>query len=295
MASGEAAAEPLKYKTLALKVSIHCEGCKKKVKKVLQGIEGVYKTTIDSQQQKVTVTGNVEADTLIKKLVKSGKHAELWPEKKPAGQNAPAGGGGKKNKKKGSGAAASPGKSDERDNSQSASDVENSSSAETAKSDGEPQNNSGNETKKSTSKVDSGATASPTEKPAGDEAEKPSPGSGSKKKGKNSQTNAAPGGGGGSVFEGKQGNQPQSQIPVLSYHIPAYSTQPPAYVLSYSTAQPASSYGGAAYYPSAVHHSNYIFSGHQAPAGTHYIPAMPSAPLSSDMFSEDNDNACTVM
>jgi len=35
---------------------------------------------IDSQQQKVTVTGNVNADTLIKKLVKTGKHAELWPE-----------------------------------------------------------------------------------------------------------------------------------------------------------------------------------------------------------------------
>jgi copper chaperone CopZ len=26
--------------TVALKVSIHCEGCKKKVKKVLQSIEG---------------------------------------------------------------------------------------------------------------------------------------------------------------------------------------------------------------------------------------------------------------
>lgn len=43
---------------------------------------GVYMTTIDPQQQKVTVTGNLDADTLIKKLVKSGKHAELWPEKK---------------------------------------------------------------------------------------------------------------------------------------------------------------------------------------------------------------------
>ncbi|GFZ13714.1 heavy metal transport/detoxification superfamily protein [Actinidia rufa] len=67
-------------KTWVLKVSIHCEGCKKKVKKVLQNIDGVYTTSIDSQQNKVTVTGNVDADTLIKKLQKSGKHAELWPE-----------------------------------------------------------------------------------------------------------------------------------------------------------------------------------------------------------------------
>ncbi|KAB1202935.1 Copper transport protein ATX1 [Morella rubra] len=78
----EEAPEALKYQTWVLKVSIHCEGCKKKVKKVLQSIEGVYTTTVDSPQHKVTVTGNVEADTLIKKLLKSGKHAELCPEKK---------------------------------------------------------------------------------------------------------------------------------------------------------------------------------------------------------------------
>ncbi|KAK6913783.1 Heavy metal-associated domain, HMA [Dillenia turbinata] len=73
--------EPLKYQIWVLKVSIHCEGCKRKVKKVLQGIDGVYITTIDLHQQKVTVAGNVDAETLIKKLNKTGKHAELWPEK----------------------------------------------------------------------------------------------------------------------------------------------------------------------------------------------------------------------
>ncbi|KAG6647831.1 hypothetical protein CIPAW_07G105600 [Carya illinoinensis] len=79
----EEAPETLKYQTWVLKVSIHCEGCKKKVKKILQSIEGVYTTTVDAQQHKVTVTGNVDADTLIKKLQRSGrKHAELIPEKK---------------------------------------------------------------------------------------------------------------------------------------------------------------------------------------------------------------------
>ncbi|KAF3454521.1 hypothetical protein FNV43_RR04969 [Rhamnella rubrinervis] len=76
----EEKSEPLKYKTWVLKVSIHCEGCKRKVKKVLQNIEGVYTTNIDLKQHKVTVTGDIDADTLIKKLVKTGKHAELWPE-----------------------------------------------------------------------------------------------------------------------------------------------------------------------------------------------------------------------
>ncbi|CBI39526.3 unnamed protein product, partial [Vitis vinifera] len=77
----EEALEPLKYKTWVLKVSIHCEGCKKKVKKILQNIDGVYTTEIDTRQQKVCVTGNVDVETLLKKLVKNGKHAELWPEK----------------------------------------------------------------------------------------------------------------------------------------------------------------------------------------------------------------------
>lgn len=71
---------PLTYKTHVLKVSIHCEGCKRKVKKVLHSVEGVYKADIDTKLQKVTVTGNVEAQTLLKKLLKSNKHAELWPE-----------------------------------------------------------------------------------------------------------------------------------------------------------------------------------------------------------------------
>ena len=39
---------------------------------------GVFTTSIDSEQGKVTVSGNVHPSVLIKKLAKSGKHAELW-------------------------------------------------------------------------------------------------------------------------------------------------------------------------------------------------------------------------
>ncbi|XP_051126842.1 heavy metal-associated isoprenylated plant protein 4-like [Andrographis paniculata] len=70
--------ELVKLKTCALKVHIHCEGCKNKVKKLLRKIHGVYQVHIDGEEGKVTVSGNVDATTLIKKLVKSGKHAELW-------------------------------------------------------------------------------------------------------------------------------------------------------------------------------------------------------------------------
>ncbi|KAJ8631056.1 hypothetical protein MRB53_024379 [Persea americana] len=71
----------LKIQTCVLKVNIHCDGCKQKVKKLLQKIEGVYKVDVDSEQQKVTVSGNVDSSALIKKLLKGGKYAELWSQK----------------------------------------------------------------------------------------------------------------------------------------------------------------------------------------------------------------------
>ncbi|KAL8166371.1 hypothetical protein V2J09_007870 [Rumex salicifolius] len=77
----EEPSEPLKYKKWTLKVSVHCEGCKRKVKKTLLGIEGVYTVDVETKLHKATVTGNVDSETLIRKLEKSGKHAELWPEK----------------------------------------------------------------------------------------------------------------------------------------------------------------------------------------------------------------------
>ncbi|ESW15028.1 hypothetical protein PHAVU_007G038000 [Phaseolus vulgaris] len=71
----------LKIQTCVLKVNIHCDGCKHKVKKLLQRIEGVYQVQIDAEQQKVTVSGSVDSATLIKKLVRAGKYAELWSQK----------------------------------------------------------------------------------------------------------------------------------------------------------------------------------------------------------------------
>jgi hypothetical protein len=59
----------------------------------------VYKTDIDAQQQKVVVIGNVSADALVKKLLKTGKHAEPWPEPAPPGPDGSPGGGKKKKKK----------------------------------------------------------------------------------------------------------------------------------------------------------------------------------------------------
>ncbi|XP_074347907.1 uncharacterized protein LOC141686755 [Apium graveolens] len=70
--------EFVKIKICDLRVHVNCYGCKKKVKKILQKIEGVYKTTIDSEQGKVTVAGDFDPNMLIKKLAENGKIAELW-------------------------------------------------------------------------------------------------------------------------------------------------------------------------------------------------------------------------
>ncbi|XP_042001750.1 heavy metal-associated isoprenylated plant protein 37-like [Salvia splendens] len=67
----------LKIRTFVLRVNIHCEGCEQQVKKILQRIEGVYQVRIEAEQQRVSVSGNVDSATLVKKLMKSGKHAEL--------------------------------------------------------------------------------------------------------------------------------------------------------------------------------------------------------------------------
>ncbi|KAJ1396790.1 Heavy metal-associated domain, HMA [Sesbania bispinosa] len=57
---------------------MNCQGCINKVRKVLQKIEGVYKVDTNAEEQKVIVTGIVNPSTLVQKLAKFGKHAEIW-------------------------------------------------------------------------------------------------------------------------------------------------------------------------------------------------------------------------
>lgn len=71
----------LKIQTHILKVNIHCDGCKLQVRKILHRTEGVFSVSIDVEEQKVTVSGDVDAATLIRKLNRAGKHAEPWPAK----------------------------------------------------------------------------------------------------------------------------------------------------------------------------------------------------------------------
>ncbi|OQU79299.1 hypothetical protein SORBI_3008G126400 [Sorghum bicolor] len=68
----------LTVQTCDLKVDINCDGCVKRIKKILHKIDGVYQTNVNRQQGKLTVTGLMDMDTVFKKLKKAGMSAQLW-------------------------------------------------------------------------------------------------------------------------------------------------------------------------------------------------------------------------
>ncbi|KAJ7555048.1 hypothetical protein O6H91_05G020000 [Diphasiastrum complanatum] len=72
-------APPPEVKTIILRVMMHCEGCARKVKDVLRKIPGVQEVNVDFKEQKVTVKGNMDANTVLQKASKTGKQVELWP------------------------------------------------------------------------------------------------------------------------------------------------------------------------------------------------------------------------
>ncbi|KAL2906048.1 Heavy metal-associated isoprenylated plant protein 23 [Bienertia sinuspersici] len=67
------------FQTVELKVRMDCDGCELKVKKTLSSLSGVKSVEINRKQQKVTVSGYVEANKVLKKAQSTGKKAEFWP------------------------------------------------------------------------------------------------------------------------------------------------------------------------------------------------------------------------
>ncbi|KAK2988649.1 hypothetical protein RJ640_008989 [Escallonia rubra] len=65
--------------TVDLKVRMDCDGCELKVKKAMSSLSGVKSVDINRKQQKVSVTGYVEANKVLKKAKSTGKKAEIWP------------------------------------------------------------------------------------------------------------------------------------------------------------------------------------------------------------------------
>ncbi|XP_059275091.1 copper transport protein CCH [Lycium ferocissimum] len=61
-----------------LKVGLHCDECVKKILKAIKKIEDIETYDVDTQLNKVTVTGNVTTEEVIKVLHKIGKQAINW-------------------------------------------------------------------------------------------------------------------------------------------------------------------------------------------------------------------------
>ncbi|KAL5197389.1 hypothetical protein ABZP36_000901 [Zizania latifolia] len=324
MASGEA--EPLQYTITVLRVSIHCEGCKKKVKKVLQNIEGVYKVAIDAAQHKVTVTSSVGADALIRRLHKSGKQATLWPSpavaaaKKPEEVAAappaaapPAGesgkGADKAEKKAKEAAKETEAETSEKDKVVVSEKAEVKKPKDDAKKEGEV-----------AEKTEKGGSPAPPKEAAADEEGGEESGGKKGKKKKNKQKDA------GEVdappAPAEKPAKPQAPsmptpAPALSPERPhgefPYYAPPP--VMSYNVAHPSSSVSYSYYAPTPIMSMqptpmpppppqlSYGYSPYppMMPPPPEYLygpPGMRSSPPQesyNNMFNEENPNSCSIM
>ncbi|KAF8405973.1 hypothetical protein HHK36_008053 [Tetracentron sinense] len=79
LSSGHKHKKKKQLRTVELKVRMDCEGCELKVKKALSSLSGVKSVDINRKQQKVTVTGYVEPNKVLKKAQSTGKKSEIWP------------------------------------------------------------------------------------------------------------------------------------------------------------------------------------------------------------------------
>ncbi|XP_010939249.1 heavy metal-associated isoprenylated plant protein 45 [Elaeis guineensis] len=67
----------LEPKTVVLRVSMHCHGCARKVKKHISKMEGVTSFEVDLENKKVVVMGDITPLEVLESVSKV-KFAELW-------------------------------------------------------------------------------------------------------------------------------------------------------------------------------------------------------------------------
>ncbi|XP_058183926.1 heavy metal-associated isoprenylated plant protein 45 [Rhododendron vialii] len=63
-----------------LKVDLDCDGCIKKILKAIKKMEDIETYDLDTRLNKVTITGNVTTEEVIKVLQKIRKPATNWEE-----------------------------------------------------------------------------------------------------------------------------------------------------------------------------------------------------------------------
>ncbi|XP_020260746.1 heavy metal-associated isoprenylated plant protein 30-like isoform X2 [Asparagus officinalis] len=56
-----------------------CTGCERVVRNAIQKLRGVDSVEVELEKEKVTVTGYVDRNKVLKEVRRSGKKAEFWP------------------------------------------------------------------------------------------------------------------------------------------------------------------------------------------------------------------------
>jgi len=256
---------------------------------------GVFTTTVDAQQQKVTVTGSVGVETLIRKLAKAKKHAEVWPENVAAGKgNNPGKDKQQQQKKK---KKNQQGEEPESKNNQSATaNAELTTSTTTANSSKKKVNEKSVEKGNAESKSGGGGGGGGEKHSA--EAEKKagqSEGGGKKKKKKEKEMEKWESSGsaacnGGGAHSGSPVQVNLSPTRQQSYMYPeSYCYPPLVYLATHNNRLcPMGTMGGPSYYVSPL---PYMCAG--IDHDPYRLQSTPFVPF--EIFSDENANACSIM
>ncbi|XP_010922550.1 heavy metal-associated isoprenylated plant protein 22 [Elaeis guineensis] len=65
--------------TVNIKVKMDCDGCERRVKHAVRSLKGVTSVNVNRKDSRVTVSGHVEPNKVLKKVKSTGKVAEFWP------------------------------------------------------------------------------------------------------------------------------------------------------------------------------------------------------------------------
>ncbi|CAL0300338.1 unnamed protein product [Lupinus luteus] len=65
--------------TVEIKVKMDCEGCERKVRSSVSNMKGVKQVEVNRKESKVTVSGYVDRNKVLKKVQNTGKRAQFWP------------------------------------------------------------------------------------------------------------------------------------------------------------------------------------------------------------------------
>ncbi|KAL0913164.1 hypothetical protein M5K25_016603 [Dendrobium thyrsiflorum] len=76
---GKGRGRQLSLQIVELKVRMCCEGCERVVKHALHKLRGVDSVEVNLALGKVTVTGYIDRNKVLKQVRRSGKKVEFWP------------------------------------------------------------------------------------------------------------------------------------------------------------------------------------------------------------------------